>query len=185
MPNLDLVCIIQFVQEEIILKRSLKNFFIIGKQMFLVRNQFEFSEEMVGLMILDMEDLIMFLHQVMLNVLVADTEVYSNTDGQSSKATNRIAVSQFAADAYSKAAKDLEQIAMTYGSIYVASTCLLANAAHAFKAIQEAGEYNGPSLVVNYAPCINHGITGGLTATSKNQFKKIFQSLPSKTSEET
>jgi pyruvate-ferredoxin/flavodoxin oxidoreductase len=108
------------------------------------------------------------------NVLVVDTEVYSNTGGQSSKATNRSAVAQFAADAYSKAKKDLGQIAMTYGNIYVASTCLLANAAHALKAIQEAGEYNGPSLVVNYAPCINHGIAGGLTATSKNQFKKYF-----------
>lgn len=54
---------------------------------------------------------------------------------------------------------------MTYGNIYVASTCLLANPAQALKAIQEAGEYNEPSLIINYAPCINHGIAGGLTAT--------------------
>lgn len=102
------------------------------------------------------------------NVVVLDTEVYSNTGGQSSKATNRGAVAQFAANGYSKAKKDLGHIAMTYQNIYVGSTCLLANPAHALKVVQEAASYEGPSLILNYAPCINHGIDGGLTATPKH-----------------
>ena len=98
------------------------------------------------------------------NVIVLDTEVYSNTGGQCSKATQRGAVANFSAAGYTKCKKDLAAIAMTYNNIYVASTCLLANQQQALKAIQEATEYKGPSLIINYSPCINHGIKKGLTS---------------------
>ncbi len=92
------------------------------------------------------------------NVLVLDTEVYSNTGGQSSKATPRGAVARFAAAGKTTKKKDLGLIAMTYGYIYVASIGLGANPAQAVKALVEAEKYPGPSLVVAYSPCINHGI---------------------------
>jgi len=98
------------------------------------------------------------------NIVVMDTEVYSNTGGQCSKATQRGAVANFSAAGYTKCKKDLAAIAMTYKNIYVASTCLLANPGQALKAIKEATEYKGPSLVINYSPCINHGIKKGLTS---------------------
>ena len=99
------------------------------------------------------------------NVIVLDTEVYSNTGGQCSKATQRGAVASFSADGYTKKKKDLGAIAITYGNIYVASTCLLADQAQALKALIEAKEYKGPSLIINYSPCINHGIKKGLGST--------------------
>jgi len=98
-------------------------------------------------------------------VLVMDTEVYSNTGGQCSKSTQRGSVANFSAAGYAKAKKDLGAIAMTYGNVYVANTCLLADQAQALKAITEAQDYNGPALIINYSPCINHGIKLGLGST--------------------
>ena len=97
------------------------------------------------------------------NVLVFDTEVYSNTGGQASKATNIGAVAQFAAGGKDVKKKDLAGIAMSYGYIYVAQIAMGADRAQCLKAIAEAEAYNGPSLIIAYAPCINHGIKGGLT----------------------
>lgn len=91
------------------------------------------------------------------NVLVLDTEVYSNTGGQASKATPRAAVAKFAASGKPVARKDLGMIAMSYGSIYVAQIALGANQMQAIKAIKEAEEYPGPSLVIAYSHCIAHG----------------------------
>ena len=102
------------------------------------------------------------------NVLVLDTEVYSNTGGQCSKATQRGAVANFSAAGYEKKKKDLAAISMTYGNIYVATTCHLADPEHALKCIREAREYNGPSIVINYSPCISHGIRKGLATTMKH-----------------
>lgn len=96
------------------------------------------------------------------NVLVFDTEVYSNTGGQASKATPTLAVAQFAAGGKETAKKDLGAIAMAYGYVYVAQIALGANLNQTLKAITEAESYPGPSLIIAYAPCINHGITGGL-----------------------
>ncbi len=92
------------------------------------------------------------------NVLVMDTEVYSNTGGQASKATPRAATARFAANGKSTAKKNLGLIAMTYGSVYVASIAMGASDAQTIKAITEAEAYNGPSLVIAYAHCIEHGI---------------------------
>ncbi|MBP1575878.1 MAG: pyruvate:ferredoxin (flavodoxin) oxidoreductase [Oscillospiraceae bacterium] len=97
-----------------------------------------------------------------INVLVFDTEVYSNTGGQSSKATPTGAVAQFAAAGKDVKKKDLAAIAMSYGYIYVAQIAQGANMAQAVKAISEAEAYDGPSLIIAYAPCINHGIKGGM-----------------------
>jgi pyruvate-ferredoxin/flavodoxin oxidoreductase len=92
------------------------------------------------------------------NVLVLDTEVYSNTGGQSSKATPTGATAQFAAAGKYTKKKDLGLMAMTYGYVYVASVAMGANKNQYLKAITEAERYNGPSLIIAYAPCINHGI---------------------------
>ena len=97
-----------------------------------------------------------------INVLVFDTEVYSNTGGQSSKATPTGAVAQFAAAGKEVKKKDLAAIAMSYGYIYVAQVAQGANMAQCVKAISEAESYDGPSLIIAYAPCINHGIKGGM-----------------------
>ena len=99
------------------------------------------------------------------NILVMDTEVYSNTGGQASKATPRAATARFAANGKETAKKNLGLIAMTYGSVYVASIAMGANDAQTVKAITEAAAYDGPSLVVAYAHCIEHGIemANGLT----------------------
>ncbi|MBR4231855.1 MAG: pyruvate:ferredoxin (flavodoxin) oxidoreductase, partial [Oscillospiraceae bacterium] len=96
------------------------------------------------------------------NVLVFDTEVYSNTGGQASKATPTGAVAQFAAAGKSVKKKDLAQIAISYGYIYVAQVAMGANYQQTLKALIEAESYNGPSLVIAYAPCINHGIRAGM-----------------------
>ncbi|ARV58236.1 pyruvate:ferredoxin (flavodoxin) oxidoreductase [Nostocales cyanobacterium HT-58-2] len=92
------------------------------------------------------------------NILVMDTEVYSNTGGQSSKATPRAAVAKFAASGKPAAKKDLGLIAMTYGNVYVASVALGARDEHTLKAFLEAEAYNGPSLIIAYSHCIAHGI---------------------------
>ena len=92
------------------------------------------------------------------NIVVFDTEVYSNTGGQASTATPTGAVAKFAASGKVVKKKDLAQIAMSYGYVYVAQVAMGANAAQCLKAFQEAAAYNGPSLIICYAPCINHGI---------------------------
>ena len=91
------------------------------------------------------------------NILVLDTEVYSNTGGQASKATPRGAVAKFAAAGKSSGKKDLGMIAMTYGNVYVAQIALGANMTQTVKALSEAESYSGPSLVIAYSPCIAHG----------------------------
>ena len=98
-----------------------------------------------------------------INILVFDTEVYSNTGGQSSKATPTGAIAQFAAAGKETKKKDLAAIAMTYGYVYVAQISQGANYNQAIKALIEAENYPGPSIVIAYAPCINHGIAGGLS----------------------
>ncbi|MEG2058446.1 MAG: pyruvate:ferredoxin (flavodoxin) oxidoreductase [Lachnospiraceae bacterium] len=96
------------------------------------------------------------------NILIVDTEVYSNTGGQSSKATPIGAVAQFAASGKKTAKKDLGLLAMAYGYVYVAQVAMGANQAQLIKAMQEAESYPGPSLIIAYAPCINHGIVKGM-----------------------
>ena len=90
------------------------------------------------------------------NVFVFDTEVYSNTGGQASKATPAGAVAQFAASGKRIKKKDLGMMAMSYGYVYVAQVAMGANPAQLVKALVEAERYHGPSLVIGYAPCINH-----------------------------
>jgi len=97
------------------------------------------------------------------NILVLDTEVYSNTGGQSSKATPTGAVAKFAASGKPTRKKDLGRMAMTYGYAYVASVAMGANKNQVLKAFLEAESYQGPSLVIAYSPCINHGINMGRT----------------------
>ncbi len=96
------------------------------------------------------------------NILVFNTEVYSNTGGQSSKATPTGAVAQFAAAGKEVKQKDLAAIAMSYGYVYVAQVAMGADYNQCIKAFQEAESYHGPSIIIAYAPCINHGIKGGL-----------------------
>ena len=97
------------------------------------------------------------------NVMVFDTEVYSNTGGQSSKATKTGAVAQFAAGGKETKKKDLAGIAMSYGYVYVAQIAMGADYNQTVKAISEAEAYPGPSLIIAYAPCINHGIKKGMS----------------------
>ena len=96
------------------------------------------------------------------NVLVLDTEVYSNTGGQASKSTPQGAVAQFAAGGKHVKKKDLGMMAMSYGYVYVAQVAMGSDKNQLIKAFTEAEAYQGPSLVICYAPCINHGIKGGL-----------------------
>lgn len=96
------------------------------------------------------------------NILVVDTEVYSNTGGQSSKATPIGAVAQFAASGKKFHKKDLGMLAITYGCVYVAQVSMGANPAQLIKALQEAEQFKGPSLVIAYAPCISHGLAKGM-----------------------
>jgi pyruvate-ferredoxin/flavodoxin oxidoreductase len=95
------------------------------------------------------------------NILVMDTEVYSNTGGQSSKSTPTGAVAKFAASGKLTSKKDLGLMAMTYGYVYVASVAMGANKNQLMKAVVEAESYPGPSLIIAYSPCINHGINMG------------------------
>ena len=103
------------------------------------------------------------------NVLVLDTEVYSNTGGQSSKATPAGAVAKFASSGKKVRKKDLGMIAKSYGYVYVAQVAMGASQAQYFKAIKEAEAYPGPSLVICYAPCINHGIKVGMGRTQHEE----------------
>lgn len=97
-----------------------------------------------------------------INVFVFDTEVYSNTGGQASKATPTAAIAQFAADGKKTNKKDLGLMATTYGNVYVAQIAMGANMNQTLKAIEEAEAYNGPSLIIAYSTCINHGIRKGM-----------------------
>ena len=99
------------------------------------------------------------------NILIVDTEVYSNTGGQSSKSTPVGAVAKFASSGKRIRKKDIGAIAMTYGYVYVAQVSIGASQAQLLKVLKEAEAYNGPSLIIAYAPCINHGIKGGMTRT--------------------
>ena len=96
------------------------------------------------------------------NVLIVDTEVYSNTGGQSSKATPLGAVAQFAASGKKTGKKDLGMLFAQYQNVYVASVALGADPAQYIKALKEAESYDGPSVIIAYAPCINHGIVKGM-----------------------
>ena len=107
------------------------------------------------------------------NVLVLDTEVYSNTGGQASKSSQSAAIAKFAAGGKSTAKKDLGQIAMAYGHVYVASVSMGANRAQTLKAFKEAESYEGPSLIIAYAPCAEHGIKGGLANHQRVQAKAV------------
>lgn len=107
------------------------------------------------------------------NVLVFDTEVYSNTGGQSSKSTPIGAVAKFATGGKTVYKKDLAGIAMSYGYVYVAQISQGADFNQCIKAINEAEQYNGPSLIIAYAPCIAHGIKGGLQYTQLTQKKAV------------
>jgi len=103
------------------------------------------------------------------NILVFDTEVYSNTGGQSSKATPTAAVAKFAASGKKVKKKDLGMIATTYGYVYVAQVAMGANMNQFMKAVLEAEAHKGPSIIIAYAPCINHGIKGGMSRTQTRE----------------
>ena len=107
------------------------------------------------------------------NILVFDTEVYSNTGGQASKATPVGSVAQFAAAGKAVKKKDLAAIAMSYGYVYVAQCAMGADNDQVLKAMVEAESYNGPSLVICYAPCINHGIKGGMGIAQLEEKKAV------------
>ena len=107
------------------------------------------------------------------NILVFDTEVYSNTGGQASKATPVGSVAQFAAAGKGQKKKDLAAIAMSYGYVYVAQVAMGANYNQCIKAFVEAESYNGPSIIICYAPCINHGIKGGMGISQMEEKKAV------------
>ena len=107
------------------------------------------------------------------NIIVFDTEVYSNTGGQSSKSTPIGAVAKFAASGKSVKKKDLAQIAMAYGYVYVAQIAMGANPEQTLKALREAESYDGPSLIIAYAPCINHGIKAGMNKSMLEMKKAV------------
>ena len=108
-----------------------------------------------------------------INILVFDTEVYSNTGGQASKASPVGAVAQFAATGKKTKKKDLAAIAMSYGYVYVAQVAMGADMNQCIKAFTEAESYNGPSLILAYAPCINHGIKGGMGVSQLEEKKAV------------
>ena len=103
------------------------------------------------------------------NVLVLDTETYSNTGGQASKSTQASAIAKFAAGGKVTAKKDIGQIFMEYGTAYVASVSMGANQMQTIKALKEAESYDGPSIVIAYSPCAEHGIKGGLITAPTRQ----------------
>ena len=107
------------------------------------------------------------------NVFVFDTEVYSNTGGQASKASNIGQVAQFAAAGKETKKKSLSEIAMSYGYVYVAQVAMGANPAQTIKAITEAEAYHGPSLIIGYAPCEMHSIKGGMTNCQAEMKKAV------------
>ena len=108
-----------------------------------------------------------------INVLVFDTEVYSNTGGQASKSTPCGSVAQFAATGKATKKKDLAGIAMTYGYVYVAQVAMGADMNQCIKAFSEAESYHGPSIILAYAPCINHGIKGGMGVSQVEEKKAV------------
>ena len=107
------------------------------------------------------------------NILVLDTEVYSNTGGQASKATPIGAIAKFAAAGKRVRKKDLGMIATTYGYVYVAQIAMGADQAQTLKAIREAEAYPGPSLIIAYAPCINHGLKAGMGKSQAEEAKAV------------
>ncbi|EKY25396.1 pyruvate:ferredoxin (flavodoxin) oxidoreductase [Clostridium celatum] len=107
------------------------------------------------------------------NVFVFDTEIYSNTGGQSSKSTPTAAIAKFAASGKRTKKKDLGMMAMSYGYVYVAQVSLGADKNQTIKAIAEAEAYDGPSLIIGYAPCISHGIKNGMSNTPDEQKKAV------------
>ena len=108
-----------------------------------------------------------------INILVFDTEVYSNTGGQSSKSTPLSAVAQFAASGKKVRKKDLGLMMTSYGYVYVAQIAMGANQNQTLKAIKEAESYNGPSLIIAYSPCINHGIRGGMGISQRREKQAV------------
>lgn len=110
---------------------------------------------------------------IYVNILVVDNELYANTGGQASKATPIGAVAQFSASGKNTPKKDLAMIAMNYGHVYVAQVAMGANPAHVIKAMKEAEAHKGPSLIIAYAPCINHGIVASMSATQAEQKKAV------------
>ncbi len=110
-----------------------------------------------------------------INIMVYDTEVYSNTGGQSSKATPTGSVAKYAASGKKTSKKDLGAMAMTYGYVYVASVAMGANKQQLMKAFTEAETYDGPSLIIGYSPCINHGIKKGMSK-GQEETKRAVQS---------
>jgi pyruvate-ferredoxin/flavodoxin oxidoreductase len=107
------------------------------------------------------------------NILVLDTELYSNTGGQASKSTPTGSVAKFAASGKPTKKKDLGQMAITYGYVYVASVAMGANKNQLLKALAEAEAYDGPSLIIAYAPCINHGINMGLSQEEEKKAVEV------------
>jgi pyruvate-ferredoxin/flavodoxin oxidoreductase len=108
-----------------------------------------------------------------INILVLDTEVYSNTGGQSSKSTPVGAVAKFAASGKKVGKKDLGAMAMTYGYVYVAQVAMGANNSQLFRAIKEAEAYHGPSIIIAYSPCINHGLKLGMGQTQEEMDRAV------------
>ena len=108
-----------------------------------------------------------------INVLVLDTEVYSNTGGQSSKSTAAAAIAKFAAGGKETKKKDLGLMAMSYGYVYVAQVAMGADPAQTLKAIREAEAYPGPSLVICYSPCIEHGMKCGMGLSQAEEKKAV------------
>ncbi|MCR3757751.1 pyruvate:ferredoxin (flavodoxin) oxidoreductase [Clostridium felsineum] len=108
-----------------------------------------------------------------INIFVFDTEVYSNTGGQSSKSTPASAIAQFAAAGKTTKKKDLGMMAMSYGYVYVAQIAMGADKNQTLKAIKEAENYHGPSLIIAYSPCINHGLKAGMGCSQLEQKKAV------------
>jgi len=108
-----------------------------------------------------------------INLLVLDTEVYSNTGGQSSKSTPAAAVAKFAAAGKKVRKKDLGMMAMSYGYVYVAQIAMGANMNQTIKAITEAESYKGPSLIIAYSPCVNHGIKSGMGTSMQEEKRAV------------
>ncbi|MEA3497320.1 MAG: pyruvate:ferredoxin (flavodoxin) oxidoreductase [Bacteroidota bacterium] len=103
------------------------------------------------------------------NIIILDTEVYSNTGGQASKSTPYGSVAKFASSGMKQSKKDLGAMAMTYGDVYVASVSMGASQSQFFKAIKEAESYHGPSVIIAYSPCIAHGIKSGMNSTQAEE----------------
>jgi len=108
-----------------------------------------------------------------INILVLDTEVYSNTGGQASKSTPLGAIAKFAASGKKVRKKDLGAMAMTYGYVYVSQVAMGANNSQLFRAVKEAESYNGPSLIIAYSPCINHGMKLGMGKTEEEMDRAV------------